>query len=268
VGFGNMGFGNYGYDHFNTVFSHFGNVRQENLNITSNLSISFLDARADHSREVSFTRKIICKHCKGSGAKSFYSKNCFNCHGTGVSGKVIGGLLQIAKTCSTCKGHGKQIKDICSHCHSGFVSESTKVNVNIPAGIINGKTLRLAREGNQSKNGVGDLRIQVNVRPPKNPTWERKGADVHSKLAVDYPTLILGGEAEVETIWGKETLRIPPRTRCGQILMMPNKGFPRLGRLIASERGLHYAHVDLLIPGDSSKDHINLLSALRDLYNK
>ena len=182
---------------------------------------------------------------------------------------MLGGLIQATQTCHACRGTGKLIKKKCATCKDGSISQTSEVSVHIPAGILDGQTLRLRGEGHRSAEGKGDLLIQVAITPDKR--WERQGAHIITKLKVNYPTLVLGGNIEVETIWGKELVKIPENTKSGSKLALSRKGFPRLGRILESERGSHYLIIELelpkTLPKNTSKKHKTLLQELKKLYD-
>lgn len=266
--FGGANFGGFGgLSGFETIFAQ--NLVKNDLDVTVGLNIPFLEARYKQKKLIQFSRKTICKACAGQGAKTFHPNNCYTCKGQGtVVRNLMGGLYQAMQTCSTCEGIGKIAKDTCSKCKKGLVRESAQIEVSIPAGITTGKTLRVTGEGHCTKAGKGNLCIQVTVDSPSSgsPPWIREGANVRAKVAIPYPTLVLGGIADIETIWGKEKVNIPPKTKLGQVMMLPNKGFPRLGKLLPDERGVHYIVVDLYIPDDNSKEHKELLHQLANMY--
>jgi len=243
-------------------------IFKENLDVAVTVSIPFLDAKSTQKRTIKYARKVLCKDCRGTGAKSFHPKNCFVCKGQGQTVKtVLGGMYQATQICGACKGKGRTIKETCK-CNDGFVKETNQIEVSIPAGISTGKILRVTGEGNQSLTGKGNLCIVVATNPPlmEHPSWIREGANVREKVSVSYPTLVLGGIINVETIWGREKVNVPPKTKAGQIMMLPSKGFPRLGRLHDEERGVHYIEIDLLLPDLNSKEHLELLQQLGQLY--
>ena len=107
------------------------------------------------------------------------------------------------------------------------------------------------------------------LKPPlSGPPFERMGADVRVVESVPYTTLILGGDIVIDTIWGKETISIPSKTTPGTAVSLPGKGFPLLGRLLASERGRHQVIVNLAMPKVDSSEHTELLTKLKVLYDK
>ncbi len=60
---------------------------------------------------------------------------------------------------------------------------------------------RRRRRGTGGSGGAsGDLYLRVRLKP--HPVFERKGNDLHAKVAVPVTTAVLGGEAQVPTITG------------------------------------------------------------------
>ncbi|MBF0847566.1 molecular chaperone DnaJ, partial [Streptococcus danieliae] len=80
------------------------------------------------------------------------------------------GQVQSQRTCSTCNGTGKIIKDKCAHCFGkGYNNKEVEYEVDIPAGIENGQRVRLSGKGGPGVNGgpAGDLFIEVIVPEDK-----------------------------------------------------------------------------------------------------
>jgi len=265
-GFDPFNFG--GLGGFESLFAQQAAVK--NLDVVVSLRLPFLDVRHPQRKIIQFKRNCLCKNCQGTGAKSFHTTDCLKCNGQGqVTKPLMGGLYRAVQVCSACKGRGRRIKDNCNFCSNGLVKETAKIEVNIPAGISSNKTLRVNGEGHKTPEGDGNLCIKINVDlpGPNQPAWVREGDNVRLKTSVSYPRLILGGVVEVETIWGVEKVNIPPNTKVGQVMMLANKGFPRLGRLLPEERGVHYLEIDLKIPDDNSQQHKELLEKLDKLYS-
>jgi len=260
-GFGGFGgFPNFGG--FGDIFSNFDVINQSPLHVDIGLKLGFLDARNNHAKTIKYSRRKLCTTCKGSGAKT--SSICLYCKGKGRATQDLG-VIRTVQVCGACNGRGQQVKEACPKCQDGGVVEPVELTLKIPAGVLPGQTLRVAGEGNKTEKGVGDLRVKIITDADHR--WERKGADVWSRISITYPTLVLGGEIIVETIWGNETVKIPPNSKIGSTLSLPQKGFPRnLGRILPSERGFHNIRLSLEIPKVDYKKHAKLLRELEDLY--
>jgi curved DNA-binding protein len=100
------------------------------------------------------------------------------------------------------------------------------------------------------------------VRPHQR--FERRGADLHTRVAVPITTAVLGGEVPVPTLSGSTLrLRIPEMTRAGRVFRLRGHGMPSPGR--PAERGDLYATVDIDIPAALSADARRHYEALRAL---
>jgi molecular chaperone DnaJ len=252
------GFRTGGFDPFDLFFRDIGSI----LHISAKIQLSFLDAKQTQVKTIKYNKKVPCKPCSGSGAKSFKAAACSACHGRGSITRMMGSF-HTKQMCGACGGKGKQIKDRCPSCVDGVVTEVAELKVNIPAGILAGKVLRLAGEGNRSTTGRGDLRLHIEILP--DPRWAREGANVISSLNIPYSTLVLGGEMEIETIWGVEKIKIPAKTKTGTRMALHNNGFPRLGRIVETERGTHYITVSLKIPNKITPEYLTLLEEMKKL---
>ena len=134
------------------------------------------------------------------------------------------------------------------------------VDVRIPVGVKEGSRVRAAGEGAAGSNGgaSGDLYLRVRVRP--HPVFERKGDDLHTRVAVTVTTAVLGGEAQVPTITGSVRLKIPEGTQNGQVFRLKGHGMPQVGK--PDDRGDLYATVDVQLPRTLTRDQRQHYEAL------
>jgi curved DNA-binding protein len=135
------------------------------------------------------------------------------------------------------------------------------VDVRIPVGVKDGSRVRAAGEGESGGNGgaSGDLYLRVHLKP--HPVFERKGNDLHAKVAVPVTTAVLGGEAQVPTITGSVRLKIPETTQTGQVFRLKGHGMPAVGK--PDDRGDLYATVDVQLPRVLTKDERGLWEKLK-----
>lgn len=98
------------------------------------------------------------------------------------------------------------------------------LEVRIPAGVDTGQKLRLKGKGEPGLGGgePGDLLIEIAVR--EKPGFERKGRDVYTTAEIPFITAALGGEAEIETLYGRVRCRIREGTQAGTKLRLRGKG--------------------------------------------
>lgn len=104
------------------------------------------------------------------------------------------------------------------------MADGSALDVNIPAGITSGQTLRLKSQGQPSPSGgaPGDALLEVDVQA--SPVWTRDGKDLRMALSVDLRTAVLGGTVEVRTPSAPVSLKIPAGTNTGAQLRLKGKG--------------------------------------------
>ncbi|MBP9742633.1 MAG: molecular chaperone DnaJ [Burkholderiales bacterium] len=186
-------------------------------------------------KPITFPRAEKCTTCNGSGAKKGSTPvKCSTCDGHGQV-RFAQGFFSVQQTCPDCHGSGQKIKDPCSDCRGiGVIQERKTINVNIPAGIDDGSTLRLTGEGSAGLHGgnSGDLYVHIRIKPHK--FFTRQGKDLHCEFTIGFIAATLGGEVDVPTLDGKSVkLKIPEGTQTNSVLRIREKG-------IKSLRGLGY----------------------------
>lgn len=139
-----------------------------------------------------------------------------------------------------------------------------RLEIRIPAGVQTGSRVRVSGEGEPGHSGghSGDLYLVINVRD--HPVYERRGNDLHMKLMVDLYTLVLGGEATVDTLKGRLSLTIPPETRTGRVFRLRGQGMPHLRN--PGHFGDLYVEAQAAIPQkltDKERELFRQLAALR-----
>ncbi len=100
------------------------------------------------------------------------------------------------------------------------------LEVNIPAGILPGKVIRLAGQGEAGYNGApsGDLLLEVQVRD--DPQFKLHGHDVEVEVPVSPWEAALGAKVPVPTLGGHVELKIPAGSRSGRKLRLKGRGMP------------------------------------------
>ncbi|MDA7950628.1 MAG: J domain-containing protein [Pirellulaceae bacterium] len=98
------------------------------------------------------------------------------------------------------------------------------LTVKIPAGIENGKKIRLKGQGSPSPRGgqAGNLLITVVVAD--HPFYERQGLHLLLKLPISVKEAVLGTKIDLQTPHGIISLTIPPMTSSGKKLRLKGMG--------------------------------------------
>ncbi len=109
----------------------------------------------------------------------------------------------------------------------GRLQQRTRqLNVQVPAGVVEGQRIRLAGQGGAGLNGgpPGDLFLQVRFAP--HPHFQAKGRDIYLQLPVTPWEAALGAKVNIPTLAGPVTLSIPPGSQSGAKLRLPGRGLP------------------------------------------
>lgn len=101
----------------------------------------------------------------------------------------------------------------------GIQIDGRHLDVKIPAGVEDGKTLRL----NGQAPGGGDLLLKLHVEP--HPYFRREGSSIILEVPVSVSEAALGSKVEVPTLDGSRLdVKIPPGTSSGSRLRLRGKG--------------------------------------------
>ncbi len=108
--------------------------------------------------------------------------------------------------------------------------DGREVEVKVPAGVEDGKKLRLAGQG----PGGGDLYIKLNIEP--HPYFQREGNNVVLEAPLSVAEAILGARIDVPTLDGSRlTVKVPPGTSSGARLRLRGKGIAGGDQLIETK---------------------------------
>lgn len=140
------------------------------------------------------------------------------------------------------------------------VPTTKKVEITIPAGIQDGKKLRVPGKGQAGANGkAGDLYVVVRVVP--HPKFHLVNDNLEVEVPVSYVTAALGGEIHVPTLRSALTMKIPAGTQSGQSFRLGGQGLAKLG----GARGDLMAKVKITVPKPLPEAERRLLEQIRDL---
>lgn len=236
---------------------------QQGEDTEQRIRISFEDALFGTTAKIRVHAAVACPDCEGTGAeKGTKRTTCKHCNGTGEIRQRGGFFGMIAQTCPVCRGEGTVIEKPCKKCHGdGFVAADEQLDVNIPAGINDGMSVRVSGRGNAGRNNGprGDLYLRVSVEP--SDLYEREGQDLIYRASVSPMLLALGGELKIETPNGSGTLKIKPGTANGTVQRLRGQGAHGLGRFPTGD-----LHVVLVAetPQSLTKEQSKLITQLRE----
>lgn len=268
-------------DIFNSIFgddfsSMFGGRRsrrpsgpQKGSDLLMNYGISFEDAIYGVTKIIDVPIKKPCSDCKGIGSEKGVSpQTCPECKGAGivmVSQRTAFGVFSTQQTCRRCRGNGEIITNPCKTCRgTGDSGEDERIKLDIPPGVDSGFRLRVRGKGEKGRlsGPRGDLYFRLIV--DSHPFYKRQGDNIIVELSVPYPIAVLGGDMVVPTPYGPEKVKIPKKTKEGNVLRLSRKGIQR-----KTQYGMNYGDfmiiVHYAIPNKISETEKELLTQLKDV---
>ncbi len=229
------------------------------------VTLDFREAVFGASHEVTLRVPVGCQTCSGTGARPGTTPvRCAQCGGAGevrrVRQSIIGQMVS-ASPCPRCNGIGEEISSPCPDCRGeGRRTDERTYTVEVPAGVDDTRTLKIAGLGAAGPRGgpPGDLYVHIRVRPDER--FARHGNDLVHELHVPMTQAALGAHLRYETLDGVEDLLIPKGTQNGKVFRLRGRGVPRLGG--GGSRGDLLVQVIVDTPADVSKEQEELLRLL------
>ncbi|HLN24110.1 MAG TPA: molecular chaperone DnaJ [Patescibacteria group bacterium] len=251
-------------DIFDEMFGEFmggrrgGGAGARGADLRYNMEITLEEAFAGKTTQITIPSTAQCEDCKGTGgANGTAPVECTTCRGAGKV-RATQGFFTIERTCPTCHGMGKVIKDPCRGCGgSGRVRKDKTLSVTVPPGVEDGTRIRLTGEGEAGMRGApnGDLYIFLSVAAHR--LFQREGANIHCRVPLTMVTATLGGTIEVPSIDGSRArISVPAGTQAGHQFRLRGKG---MSVLRSPSRGDMFVEVAVETPVNLTKRQEELL---------
>jgi curved DNA-binding protein len=132
------------------------------------------------------------------------------------------------------------------------------IDVNIPAGVVDGQRFRLRGQGGEGSGGgeAGDLYLIVRIAP--HPRYRLEGRDLHMLLPLAPWEAALGSSVDIDTPGGPATVNVPAGTSSHRRLRLKGRGLP-------NKRGTPgdlYAEAQIKVPRSPSAEERELFEQL------
>jgi molecular chaperone DnaJ len=239
---------------------------QRGADLRYDLEISFEEAARGVETSIQIPRQENCDTCGGSGAAAGSSPTvCPQCRGQGQV-RFQQGFFTVARTCPQCRGAGKIVTKPCLSCHgAGRVQRDRKLTVKIPAGIATGQQLRLQGEGESGYMGGPAGNLYVVVQVSEHEFFRRDGNNLFCEIPVNFTTVTLGGEIQVPTLDGNDSVKVPEGTPTGTTLRLRGKGLPDVN---GRGRGDLFATVQVQTPKKLTREQRRIVEDLARVLPK
>ncbi len=231
---------------------------QRGADLRYDMTITLDESFKGCEKNIKVASLVTCDVCGGSGAAAGSSPvTCSTCDGHGQV-RMQQGFFTIQRTCPTCQGAGRVIKDPCKNCHgTGRLRKERTLAVTIPAGVESGTRVRLSGEGEAGAHGghAGDLYVILNVAG--HPLYQRDGANLHVRVPIPMTMAALGGAVAVPVIDGtKADVDVKAGTQTGHQIRLRGKG---MSILRSTSRGDLYVELMVETPSHLTKRQKELL---------
>jgi curved DNA-binding protein len=138
--------------------------------------------------------------------------------------------------------------------------ETQSFQVRIPAGVTDGKRIRVPGQGEPGSGGAPAGDLYLRVRHAAHPDFHTEGADLYYDLDLAPWEAVLGAELTVPTLDGPIKLRIPPGSENGQQLRVRGRGLPK-GK--SGSRGDFHTTLNIHLPANPGDEERALWEKLR-----
>jgi curved DNA-binding protein len=132
------------------------------------------------------------------------------------------------------------------------------IDVNIPAGVVNGQRIRLRGQGGQGSGGGESGDLYLIVRIANHPRYRLEGRDLHMLLPLAPWEAALGSSVEIDTPGGSATVKVPAGTPSHRRLRLKGRGLPNK----RGKPGDLYAEAQIKVPTSPSAEERELFEQL------
>ncbi|KAH9849717.1 DnaJ-domain-containing protein [Lenzites betulinus] len=223
------------FDMFQNFFGggHPGHQTRRGPTSVSEFEVALADVYSGASIDFMVKKRILCDHCRGTGAASSGDiHQCAACNGQGVRivrQQIMPGMFtQSQVTCNECGGRGKVIGRKCPHCQGNKVMDHTQhYTLEVPKGAPEGHEVVFEGESDESPDWEpGDVVIRVRGKKERG-GWRRKESGLYWKETISVEEALLGFERNLTHLDGHIVeLARHGVTQPGYVQVIQGEGMP------------------------------------------
>ena len=135
------------------------------------------------------------------------------------------------------------------------------LDATVPAGIEEGKSIRLRGQGHAGHRGGQPGDVIVTIRYAPHPQFKVDGRDLRLDLPVTLYEAVLGGKVRVPTLNGEVEVSVAPGASGGRVLRLRGKGMPATSDLPAGDL---LATIRIVLPSCPDRELTELMQKWRD----
>jgi len=241
---------------FDSPFGGMGGQQEPQFRASKEITIklSFKEAALGHSKTISLNVRDTCPTCKGTCSKlGSKSVKCSHCNGTGTE-TISHGIHVFRQTCRVCAGTRRVNPHPCDACAGkGKTVQRKTLSVDVPAGISDGQTLRIAVAGEE-------VFINVTIEPSRY--FRREGSDVHTDATISALQAVLGGSTRVQGVYEDITVQIPAGASSHTTTTLAGRGIRKLN---SRTQGDHIVHFKVKSPRSLTDEQRALFTVLAEM---
>jgi DnaJ-class molecular chaperone len=135
------------------------------------------------------------------------------------------------------------------------------LDVAVPAGIEDGKSIRLRGQGHPARRGGSPGDVIVTIRYAAHPLFKVEGRDLRLDLPITLYEAILGARVRAPTLSGEVEVSIAPGANGGRVLRLRGKGLPGGAEQAAGDL---LATLRIVLPNEPDVELTALMRKMRD----
>ncbi|KAH9945168.1 DnaJ-domain-containing protein [Epithele typhae] len=250
------------FDMFQSFFGGGGHQQQQvrrGPTSVSEFEVSLADAYVGASIDFMVKKRILCDHCRGTGAASSDDiHTCSACNGQGVRivrQQIMPGMISQSQVqCNECGGRGSVIGKKCAHCGGNKVMDHTQhYTLEVPKGVPEGHEVVYEGEADENPDWeAGDVVIRIRTKKDKG-AWRRKESSLYWRESISVEEALLGFERNLTHLDGHIVeLKRKVVTQPGYVQVIKGEGMPIFEHPF--EHGDLFVEYNVILPTELSSE--------------
>jgi molecular chaperone DnaJ len=199
-------------------------------------------------KNIEVVKRSTCNSCNGVGY-NLSEEDCSHCDGKG-SIHFQQSVMRVMSQCGFCKATGKKVLAVCDVCQGNqVVSNSEKIEVNIPQGIEHGSMIQVKDN------------YMATIAHAEHPIFKRSDNPLHLSQFTDIEWLdaLLGKSLNIPTLSGIKKIKLKPVVQQSSTLRIKGSGLVDEN----GNKGHMFVKLNINMPKDLSEKQIKLLKEIR-----